>query len=66
MRVLTEDEMRRFLSNLPQILDVDRRAYAAMEHYFECVIFPDWPKDEGDKFAENLWRFTELARGRGL
>ena len=70
MRILTEEEMRGFLSNLDRATFStepekrrEERVRAVVEHFFTHVLYHDMPSEYGLKIAENLLRFIELAGG---
>jgi len=52
--------MRGFLSTLPIGLTSRKRRLAILEHYFTVVVFPEFPKEMGRQYAENLNAFFAL------
>ncbi|MCJ7424975.1 hypothetical protein MUP01_12025 [Candidatus Bathyarchaeota archaeon] len=54
MTLLHENEMRGFLSTLPMGLASRKRRLAILEQYFTVVVFPEFPKEMGHQYAENL------------
>lgn len=61
MNLLHENEMVGFLQTLPKFLSAEQRVKAVIDHFFENVIFPDMPKELGDRYADNLRLFIALA-----
>lgn len=61
MHMISENEMRGFLSNLSSLLRDEQREQAAIEHFFTCCVFPDMPKDVGYAWATNLRKFIRLS-----